>query len=144
MPAMTLPDLSKKMADIDYAMLSTRAAGGQFAARPMSNNGEVEYKGDSYFFTMGDTHTVEDIHRDPQVGLTFTGRGGILGQRPLFIAVEGKAELIRDKAAFREHWTTDIEKWFPQGLDTPGLTLIKVHATRIHYWDGQDEGEVTV
>ena len=28
--------------------------------------------------------------------------------------------------------------------DTPGLVLIKVHAIRIHYWDGEDEGEVAL
>ena len=28
------------------------------------------------------------------------------------------------------------------GSDTPGLMLIKVHGGRVHYWDGEDEGEV--
>ena len=144
MSQMTLPDLSKKMAEIDFAMLSTRAKGGQIAARPMSNNGDVEYKGDSWFFALDSTHTIEDIERDPQVGLSFAGSKGLLGKPPIFIAVEGKAELIRDKAAFSAHWTKDLDYWFEQGTDTPGLVLIKVHATRIHYWDGKDEGELAL
>ena len=144
MSKMTLPDLSKKMADIDFAMLSTRAKGGQIAARPMSNNGDVEYKGDSWFFALDSTHTIEDIERDPQVGMSFAGSKGLLGKPPLFIAVEGKAEIIRDKAAFSAHWTKDLDYWFERGTDTPGLVLIKVHATRIHYWDGKDEGELTL
>ena len=53
MTDMTLSDLAKKMADIDFCMLSTRTAGGEIAARPMSNNGDVEYDGDSYFFSCG-------------------------------------------------------------------------------------------
>jgi general stress protein 26 len=144
MSTMTLSDLSKKMRDIDFAMLSTRAEGGEIAARPMSNNGDVEYDGDSYFFTWEQAHTVRDITRDPQVGLSFAGAKGLLGKPPLFISVEGKAELIRDKRAFEKHWTKDLEIWFKEGVDTPGLVLIKVHATRIHYWDGRDEGEVAV
>jgi general stress protein 26 len=36
----------------------------------------------------------------------------------------------------------DIDRWFEQGIDTPGLTLIKVTAERLHYWDGYDEGEL--
>ena len=144
MSQMTLPDLSKRMADIDFAMLSTRAENGNIAARPMSNNGEVEYTGDSYFFALESTHTVGEIRRDPKVGLTFTGSKSLLGKPGIFIAIEGMAELIQDKAAFQEHWTTDLDRWFEQGADTPGLTLIKVHATRIHYWDGEDEGEVAV
>ncbi len=34
--------------------------------------------------------------------------------------------------------------WFEQGIDTPGLVLIKVAAERIHYWDGKDQGELTL
>lgn len=30
------------------------------------------------------------------------------------------------------------------GTDTPGLVLIKVHASRLHYWDGEEEGHVDV
>jgi general stress protein 26 len=26
--------------------------------------------------------------------------------------------------------------WFPDGLDTPGLTLIKVEADTAEYWEG--------
>lgn len=144
MAAKTLHDLSKAMGKIDFAMLTTRTEGGQLATRPMSNNGEVEWKGDSYYFTYDDTRTVADITRDRHVALSFQGRTGILGAPPLFVAVEGEARIIRDKAAFREHWSRDIERWFPDGVDTPGLALIHVHAVRVHYWDGEEEGEVKV
>ncbi|GGD02478.1 pyridoxamine 5'-phosphate oxidase family protein [Aureimonas glaciei] len=144
MTDMTLEDLSKKMADIDFAMLSTRAENGAIAARPMSNNGDVEYDGDSWFFTYEEAHTVADIQRDAKVGLSFQGSKSLLGKPPLFIAVEGTAELIRDKAAFAEHWTKDLDYWFEQGIDTPNIVLIKVHASRIHYWNGKDEGEIFV
>jgi general stress protein 26 len=143
MSQMTLSDLSKKMRDIDFTMLLTRTEGGYIAGRPMSNNGQVEYGGDSYFFTYDQTRTVADLERDRKVGLSFQGSKGLLGKPPLFISVEGEAELIRDKARFKEHWTPDLERWFKDGADTPGLVLIKVHATRIHYWDGEDEGEIT-
>ena len=139
---MTLSDLSKKMQDIDFSMLFTRAENGAMAGRPMSNNGEVEYDGDSYFFALDSTTAVQDIKRDPVVALSLAGSKGLLGKPGLFIAVEGKAELIRDKASFTEHWTNDLDRWFEQGADTPGLTLIKVHAQRVHYWNGDDSGEV--
>jgi general stress protein 26 len=44
-------DLAKKMREIDITMLSTHAENGAIAGRPMSNNGEVDYDGDSYYFT---------------------------------------------------------------------------------------------
>ena len=144
MVQLTLPQLAKKMKDIDFAMLSTRAEGGQIAARPMSNNGDVDYDGDSYYFTTDDTVMVRDIERDPKVGLSFQGSAGLLKQRPLFVAVEGRADLIRDKAQFAAHWNSDLDRWFEQGIDTPGLVMIKVRAERAHYWDGEDEGEITL
>ena len=144
MADLKLADISEKMRDIDFAMLSTRTEGGAVAARPMSNNREVEFDGDSFFFTCDDTRTVSDIRRDPNVGLGYQAKCGMLGMKPFFITVEGRAELIQDKASFAEHWTKDLDAWFKDGIDTPGLTLIKVVAQRLHYWDGFDEGEIAL
>lgn len=140
----SLTDLAEKMRDIDFAILSTRTAGGAIAARPMSNNREVDFNGDAFFFTSDETRTVGDIERDPQVGLAYQSRSGMLGMRPFFLTVEGRAEIIRDKAQFEAHWTKDLDRWFEQGIDTPGLTLLKVAAQRVHYWDGYEEGEIKV
>lgn len=140
----TIEDLARDMGRIDFAMLTTRTDGDQLATRPMSNNGEVEWRGDSYYFSYDSARTVADIQRDPHVALSFQGEPGLLGKPPLFVAVEGDAQIVRDKNAFAEHWTDELERWFPQGIDTPGLALIHVRAVRIHYWDGADEGEVTV
>lgn len=139
-----LKELSKKMRSIDFTMLTTRTEGGALAARPMSNNGEVDYDGDSWFFTNEDTRMVADIAADPIVGLTLSGDKGLLGKPGIFIAIEARAELIRDKAIFAAHWTKGLDRWFPQGVDTPGLVLIQCHASRISYWDGEDEGDLTL
>ena len=132
------------MRDVDFTMLSTQAEDGSIGARPMSNNQDVEYDGDSFFFACEDTRTVQDIARDARVGLSLQTKGGLLGKPPVFISVEGDAALIRDKAAFAEHWADGLDHWFAQGVDTPGLVLIKVRAKRIHYWDGKDQGEVAL
>jgi general stress protein 26 len=144
MAEMTLNDLAKKIADIDFTMLATKARDGQIASRPMSNNGDVEYDGDSWFFTSEETHAVKEIEADPHVALTLQGKAGLFGKPPLFIAIEATAELIRDKAVFEEHWQSELERWFPQGVDTPGMVLIKAHASRVTYWDGEEEGTVAV
>ncbi len=144
MSTMTLAEISEKMRDIDFTMLSTRGADGGIASRPMSNNRDVEYEGDSHFFTLDSSGMVGEIARDPTVALTFSGAKSILGKPGIFIHVQGKGELIRDKATFAEHWTPGLDRWFKQGVDTPGIVLIKVHASRIHYWDGEDNGEILV
>ncbi|GGB52581.1 hypothetical protein GCM10011505_36980 [Tistrella bauzanensis] len=144
MADMTMKDLSRKMREIDFTMLVTRTSNGALAGRPMSNNRDVDYTGDSYYFANDQTRTVSDIEADPTVSLTFQGSSGVLGQRPLFVSVEGRAELIRDKAQFKAHWTRDLDRWFANGIDTPGVVMIRVRASRIHYWNGMDEGEVTL
>ena len=142
MATMGMHDLSEKMREIDFAMLVTHTEGGEIASRPMSNNGEVEYEGDSYFFTLEHERMVQDIAIDPRVGLTMQAGKHLLGKPGIMIAVEGRGELIRDKSAFAEHWTKSLDRWFEQGIDTPGLVLIKVHAKRIKYWDGMESGEL--
>lgn len=140
--AKTLADLAEIMKDIDFAMFSTHTNGGAIAGRPMSNNREVDYDGDNYFFTCDDTRLFDDIEADANVALGFHGKGGLIGMKPVFVHIEGRAELIKDKAAFEKHWTKELSLWFKDGVDTPGLTLIKVHGIRAHYWDGGEEGEL--
>lgn len=135
----TLHDLSKAMRDLDFCMLTTGS--GRLTSRPMSNNGDVEYDGDSWFYAYEDSAKIRDIEQDPAVGLTFTEGKSLLGKPGLFIAIDGRAELIRDQAQFEAHWTKSLELWFPQGTETPGMILIKVHAERIRYWDGEEQGE---
>lgn len=142
MATWTLKEVAETMAGIDFAMLVTRSEGGELAGRPMSNNQDVEFDGDCFFFSYEEARSISDIARDPRVHLSFAGSKGLLGKPPVFIAVEGHAQLIRDKAEFEAHWTSDLERWFEKGVDTPNLVLIKVHAERVHYWDGEDEGEV--
>ncbi|MCI0754548.1 pyridoxamine 5'-phosphate oxidase family protein [Teichococcus vastitatis] len=137
MPQKTVSDLSQRMREIDVCMLNTHTEGGAIASRPMSNNKDVDYNGQSFYFSYGDARTISDLESNPQVTLSFQG------PKRFAIAIEGRAELIRDKAAFREHWTPELDKWFDQGIDTPGIVLIRVEAERIHYWDGTEQGELT-
>ena len=80
----TLSDIAEKMRDLDFCMLSTRTESGAIASRPMSNNRDVDYDGDSWFFTCDDTHMVAEIGADPRVGLSYQGKSGMLGMRPFF------------------------------------------------------------
>lgn len=144
MSDLTLPELSKKMAKLDFAMMSTLDIDGGLTARPMSNNGDVEYDGVSYFFAYEDSRKVTELRIDSHVGLSYTGAIGMLDGSPLFVEVEGLASLIEDKTSFADHWTKDLDRYFPEGIDTPGIVMIQVRAESIRYWDGGDEGTITV
>ena len=137
----TLAEIAKEMAGIDIAILSTQTDGGAIANRPMSNNGDVAYDGTSYYFTYEQARAVSDIERNPKVALGFSTESGIFSNG-IYVAVEGVAELIRDKAAFQQHWRSGLDKWFENGINTPGIVLIKVKATRATYWKGREETEI--
>jgi general stress protein 26 len=136
MATKTLQEIATKMANLDYALLTTRTSRGQLSSRPMSNNGDVEYDGNSYYFTFEQSRTVSDITEDPHVSLGFSGAKG------LFLTIVGRAHLIRHKPTMQQHWVPSLNQWFPQGVDTPGVVLVRVEAKRIKYWQGEDEGEL--
>lgn len=143
-PTQHLGHIANAMKDIDFVMLNTHTKDGQIGARPMSNNRQVDYDGDSYYFTWEDCLMVDDIKRDPKVGLSFQGRGEQNGAPGIFISVEGKAEIVRDKAAFKEHWVDELERWFEDGIETDSMVLLHVHSTRAAYWDGDEEADFDI
>jgi general stress protein 26 len=136
-----LADIAEEMAGTDIAILSTHTENGEIANRPMSNNGDVSYDGTSYYFTYEQARAVADIQRNPKVALGLSSEGGVFSDG-IYVAVEGTAELIRDKAAFQQHWRSDLDNWFENGVNTPGIVLINVKATRATYWKGREEGDV--
>lgn len=123
------------MKDLDFCMMTTRSSDG-LRARPMSNNGEVEFDGDVWFFSAADSRKVGDIESDPNVHLSYADTENFV-----FISMGGTAEIVRDDDKKRELWIRDLERWFPDGPESEDLVLIKVAPSRIAYW-GDDEGEI--
>lgn len=142
MASMTKEELSRHLKKLDFCMFSTRGASNRTHSRPMSNNGDVEYDGDSWFFSYSDTQKISEIRKDSAVLLTFTAPPHLLGKPGVFIAIDGDALLIKDIAQFEDHWVKGLERWFPEGVRTPGLILIRVAARSIQYWDGEENGTV--
>jgi general stress protein 26 len=148
MSKLTLSELSEKLHDAEIVMLSTHAADGNIAIRPMSAAARNAPDGVAHFFAVAGSGLVDDIARNPKVGLSLQARGGIVGQRPFLMTVEGTAELTRDRESLAAHWSEDLTRWFARDIDTPGLLLVTVRASRVHYWDGDeagvDEGEIVL
>ncbi len=143
MTKLTLKDISEAMKDIDICMMTTKTPTMALESRPMSNNRQVDYDGDSYFFCNGDCSAVKEITAKPEVNLSYVHEPALLGKN-MYISVTGDAHLHQDRTMLEKHWVKDLEVWFKDGLDTPGLTLIHVRATRIKYWKGYEEGEITL
>ena len=143
MAELTIQDISNHMKKIDICMMTTRNSQDMLESRPMSNNKDVEYQGESFFFTLDSTPMVRDLKAHPQVCLVYEAyRHLSLSAHHLYICVSGEAELMKDRHTMERHWKPELDKWFDKGIDTPGLTLIQVNAKHLKYWDGMDHGEV--
>ena len=75
----TLKDVAELMAKIDFCMMETHSEDGRIAARPMSSNGDVEYRGQSWFYSYEDSRKIRDLRSDNRVGLSFQGSSGVMG-----------------------------------------------------------------
>jgi general stress protein 26 len=133
--AMTLEDKLRKLREIvkavDICMLTTVDERGDMHSRPMSNNREVEFDGDLWFFTYGSSHKVDEVGRVPKVNASFAD---IDGQQ--YASLTGRAEVVRDRAKIAQLWQPHLKAWFPEGVETPDIALLKVTTERAEYWDG--------
>lgn len=131
----SLKTIAEKMKNLDFCMMVTQDGKQISHSRPMSNNGKVEYGGDSWFFTYEDSHKVDQIKMNHHVNLIYQT------DDMLFIECTGKGEIIKDREVLKEKWIDGLEQWFPEGIDTPGICLIKVSAKQVRFWHKEEEGE---
>lgn len=132
-----ITEVADMMRDLDFCLMTTQDGHGALRSRPMSNNGEVEFDGDVWFFSGASTRKVADIEATPAVVLNYARTEDFT-----FIAMSGKAQIVRDAAKKRELWQTELERWFTDGPDSDDVVLIKVTPTTVAYWMGEKDGEL--
>ena len=135
----SLKKVADMMRDLDFCMLTTHADNGQLRSRPMSNNGEVEFDGDVWFFSGADTRKVADIETEARVELNYADT-----QTFRFVSMSGTATIVRDVDKKRELWIDDLARWFKDGPESEDVVLIKVTPSVVAYWQGEDEGEIAL
>lgn len=137
MPEATRQAIVEAMKKFDICFMVTKD-GDALCSRPMSNNAQVDWDGDNWFFSHGDTRKIAQIEADPLTMLDFSGERN-------WISLRGAAVLHRDnKELFAQHWTQDLDQWFEQGLQTPGLVLIQVTASEAEMFGAIGEGIVAL
>ncbi|MBA2379877.1 MAG: pyridoxamine 5'-phosphate oxidase family protein [Blastocatellia bacterium] len=115
---------------IDFCMLTT-IDGGQLRSRPMSTQ-ELDPQGNLWFFTSDQTHKVEEIEKDNRVNAAYSKPGD-----DTFVSVSGRATIVKDRTKIEELWNPVLKAWFPEGLDSPDLCLLKVDIESAEYWEAE-------
>ena len=131
--------VAKLMRDLDFCMFTTHTGRSGFHARPMSNNGEVEFDGDVWFFSEADSRKVREIKANPTVHLSYADL-----ENWRFVSMTGRARIVRDTGKKTELWMEDLEQWFDAGPDSEAVVLIKVTPAVVSYWTKSDAGDLKI
>jgi len=123
----------KKVAELmNGAKLCTLTTydGENLVSRPMGLQ-QIEFDGDLWFFTYKDSNKVHEITEHSKVNLAFENKSS-------WVSLSGTANIVDDSNKAEELWNPFLKAWFPDGLETEGLALLKVEAESAEYWDSND------
>jgi len=122
--------------DARIAMLTTMTGDGRHVSRPMALQ-DVEFDGDLWFFTYSDSDLVSQVTANPQVNVSFSD-----AKQHAWVSIAGAASRVDDRAKAEELWNPLLKAWFPDGLETPNLTLVKVQGETAEYWEAAHSSRV--
>ena len=101
----------------------------------MSNNGQVEWDGQSWFFAPTDGRLVSELRADPAAVAAYRAEEGFT-----FVSVSGRATLETDEELKERYWLDELERWFPNGPSDPKVTLIRLDAEHADWWTEEGDG----
>ena len=119
-------DLCDLIEQIPVAMLTNVDAEGKLVGRPMSPI-EMDRHGAVWFFI--DLRHAKVEHMGPS-NLSFADP-----DRAIFISMSGQGQIHTDRARIVQLWTLVVRPWFPDGVDSEHLALLKFVPESAEYWD---------
>lgn len=121
--------LAELIKDIKIAMLTTVDEEGVLHSRPMATQKE-EFAGTLWFFNYHDSAKTREVAKEHQVNVSYSDP-----DHQKYVSVSGLAREVQDKAKAEQLWNPMLKAWFPQGLEDPNLSLLKIDVQRAEYWD---------
>jgi general stress protein 26 len=131
-----LEKLRAMIEGIETAMLTTIDLHGRLRSRPMASI-QMDETGSLWFFTNEFSGKVHEVMQNNHVNVSYAHPG-----KSSYVSVTGEAELITDTDKIKELWSPVLKAWFPEGLDDPKLSLLKVNVSIAEYWDSSSNGMV--
>lgn len=124
-----IEQLNSMIQDIDIGMFTTEAQSGLLRSRPMTTASR-NFDGDLWFFTSKSDPRVGDIKANSRVGISYACQ-----DTKSYVSISGTASLVDDQQKLEALWRDDLKEWFPNGLESTDLALIKVQVDYAEYWD---------
>ncbi|MEO5585910.1 MAG: pyridoxamine 5'-phosphate oxidase family protein [Flavobacteriales bacterium] len=107
-------------------------------SRPMSAQ-QVDDEGNFWFLSSLSSLKDQEVMTDPYVQLLFANQGDAE-----FLSVFGTATIVMDMAKKRELWSELAKAWFPNGVEDPDLTVLKVKPMESYYWGTKNGKMITL
>src|SRR3954453_10802539 len=123
-----LAAIAQRLRDLDICILVTRDGDGTHG-RPMSNNGQVEFDGDTWFFARRDSAAGREIESEPRVELAYSATEG--GRE---VSIEAEATIVVVADENHRRWFDELGRWFPEGPEDSEVVLIRATALRVRAW----------
>jgi general stress protein 26 len=124
-----LDALYQRLKEFDTAMFTTVSKEGFIHSRPMMTQ-EREPDADLWFVTSSKTLKVEELASHPKVGIIY-----FRDRDKAYISLAGTAHIIANKDLIARKWKESWRAWFPEGIDSPDLVMIKVDVHEAEYWE---------
>lgn len=124
--------------DADICLFATNLTRLPISARPMSTQ-KVDDDGNLWFLSSKSSEHNKDIAMDNRVQLFYSHKGS-----SEYLSVYGEATILVDREIAKELWNPIVKAWFPEGVDDPELTIIKVVPSDAYYWDTKNNKTVSL
>lgn len=124
-----LTQLGKLVEDMRVCMLTSidgDAAETVMVARPMSPQ-EMCEQGAFWFLTDSNSTKLQHLQL---MNLAFSDEA-----EGIYVSISGHGEIITDCARLESSWTPFARPWFPDGVDSTNLALLKFVPHIAEYWD---------
>ena len=121
-----LIQLCSLIEDMSIAMMTNRDSHGSLNSRPMAPL-EMDRYGAIWFFTDQNSTKIEHL---VAVNLSFSDPA-----KGTYVSLSGHGEIHNDRSRIERLWTVFAKPWFPEGKDSPNLSLLKFVPDSAEFWD---------
>ena len=122
-----LTRLGELIKDMSVAMLTTfNDAEGALMSRPMSPQ-EMCEQGAIWFLTDPSSSKVKHLQ---VMNLSFSNESD-----STYVSISGHGEIVNDRSRIESLWTVFAKPWFPDGVHSSNLALLKFVPHLAEFWD---------
>lgn len=124
-----LTRLKELIESVRIGLLTTVDLDGSLHTRPIETL-RCDTDGTLWFFTDRESPKARELSHDIRVSVGYSEPS-----KNTYVAVAGRARILRDQALAVELWTPGQRAWYPQGPHDEHLSILRVGLERAEYWE---------